>query len=210
MTTCDPERIQHIGAKVLAAAVPPNWLESAIPVFHRWIQQETCEELLIDVADYGHLPVGPGVILVAHEAHYCLDRTHGRPGLLYQRKTVLEGSFESRLLYSIRQALRAARRLMAEPEYQGKLSFDFAAWEIVFNDRLLAPNTEQGWTVISREMDRILRQRVSGERCTWRLERVGEPRDPLRVALLFDSSRETERVLEDLLAASGGRAHAAD
>jgi len=32
----------------------------------------------------------------------------------------------------------------------------------------------------------------------------------LRVALLFDSSRETERVLEDLLAASGGRAHAAD
>lgn len=186
MIACDPERIQHIGAKVMAAGLPADWLDSAIPVFHRWIQQDACEELLIDVADYRHLPVGPGVILVAHEANYCLDRTHGRPGLLYQRKTVLDGAFQSRLLHSIRQACRAARRLMAEPEYQGKLSFNFAAWEIVFNDRLLAPNTEQSWTRISQELERILHGRLSPTSAAWRLERVGEPRDLLRVAIRIE------------------------
>jgi hypothetical protein len=210
VTTCVPDRIQHIGAKVLAATFPPDWLALAIPVFHRWIQQEACEELLIDVADYAHLPVGPGVILVAHEANYGLDRTHGRPGLVYQRKTVLEGSFETRLLYSVRQAFRAARRLMAEPEYQGKLSFDFAAWEIVFNDRLLAPNTEQAWSIISQELDRILKSRLTPDSATWRLERLGEPRDLLRVAVHLECPAGAEQIVEDLIASSAPRAHAAD
>ena len=33
-------------------------LEEFIPVFHDWIQTQQLEELLIDVADYRHVPQG--------------------------------------------------------------------------------------------------------------------------------------------------------
>ena len=61
-------------------------LEEFIPVFHDWIQTQQIEELLIDVADYRHVPHGPGVVLVAHDAHYAMDLAEGRLGLLYSRR----------------------------------------------------------------------------------------------------------------------------
>ena len=70
--------IDHVNVKVFAKA--PVDLAAAIPVFHRWIQEGACEELLIDVADYRHVPAGPGVVLIGHEANYSLDcgRNHSR------------------------------------------------------------------------------------------------------------------------------------
>ena len=41
-----------IDLKVLAAARSPVPLERAIPVFHRWIQERSLDELMVDVADY--------------------------------------------------------------------------------------------------------------------------------------------------------------
>jgi hypothetical protein len=35
-------------------------LEAVIPVFHRWIQEQIFDELLLDVANYSHVPDGPG------------------------------------------------------------------------------------------------------------------------------------------------------
>ena len=61
-------------------------LEEFIPVFHDWIQTQQLEELLIDVADYRHVPQGPGVVLIAHDAHYAMDLTDARLGLLYSRR----------------------------------------------------------------------------------------------------------------------------
>ena len=46
--------------------------EEFIPVFHDWIQNPS-GELLIDVVDYRHVHDGPGVILIAHDAHYAID-----------------------------------------------------------------------------------------------------------------------------------------
>ena len=43
-----------------------------IPVYHRWIQHSALQGLLIDVADYSHVPAGPGVMLIAHEGNYAL------------------------------------------------------------------------------------------------------------------------------------------
>ncbi len=48
----------------------PSDLEPAIGVFHRFIQKGQVEGLLIDVADYRHVPGGPGVLLIAHEFDY--------------------------------------------------------------------------------------------------------------------------------------------
>ncbi|MBY0396577.1 MAG: hypothetical protein K2X91_08940, partial [Thermoleophilia bacterium] len=76
----------RIGVKLYAedpAAVRPDRF---IPVFHGWIQRGAVPGLLIDVADYAHVPQGPGVMLIGHEADHAIDLGEGRPGVLYQRK----------------------------------------------------------------------------------------------------------------------------
>ena len=75
-----------ISAKLFAAS---DAFEPAefVPVFHRWIQTRSLEDhLLIDVADYAHVPAGPGSLLVASEANIHMDRGENRVGLLYVRK----------------------------------------------------------------------------------------------------------------------------
>ncbi len=42
--------------------------EAFVPVFQRWIQQHAVEGLLIDVADYKHVPDGPGIGVEINEA----------------------------------------------------------------------------------------------------------------------------------------------
>ena len=37
----------------------------AVGVFHHWIKDTVCPEMLIDVAEYSHVPAGPGVMLIA-------------------------------------------------------------------------------------------------------------------------------------------------
>ena len=52
--------------------------DEVLKLFHEWIQEDRIDDLLIDVADYRHVPDGPGVILVAHNAFYSLDNAAGR------------------------------------------------------------------------------------------------------------------------------------
>lgn len=49
---------------------PPGDLEAAIRVFHRVLQRGLAEGLTLDVADYRHVPQGPGVLLVGHDVDY--------------------------------------------------------------------------------------------------------------------------------------------
>jgi hypothetical protein len=72
-------------------------LDAFIPVYHRWIQKQAVEGMLVDVADYGHLPQGPGVMLIAHEADYGMDSAEGPLGLLYTRKTSSGGRLSDRI-----------------------------------------------------------------------------------------------------------------
>ena len=81
-------------------------LDRLIPIFHRWIQHHELDELLLDVADYKHVPDGPGVMLVAHEAYYSVDSTGGRTGLLYARRRPAAVPFEELLRSSFGKALR--------------------------------------------------------------------------------------------------------
>ena len=93
-------------------------LALAIPVFHRWIQEQALPGLLVDVADYRHVPEGPGVVLVAHEAIYGLDLGGGRLGLLYNRRTRLDAAPAEALPQAFRAALEACRKLEQEPEFR--------------------------------------------------------------------------------------------
>ena len=149
--------IQHVNVKVFAREpVSVNWPD-LIPVFHRWIQQQLFPDvLLIDVADYAIVPAGPGVMLIGHNANISLDNRQNRVGMLYNRKTAMEGSFIDKLRHAHQSALMAAMRLAEEPELTGKIAFDESDLEVFVNDRLLAPNTQETWDMLRGDIAQVL------------------------------------------------------
>jgi len=126
-------------------------ISTFIPVFHRWIQKQAVEGLLVDVADYGHVPQGPGVVLVAHEADYSMDSMEGPLGLLYSQKASIGGRLSDRIANAFRAALGACVKLENEPEFQGKVRFQAASPIFIANDRLHAPNTEETFQALDRD-----------------------------------------------------------
>lgn len=116
-------------------------------------------ELLIDVADYSHVPAGPGVMVIGHEANYSVDNRGNRLGLLYNRLAAIEGSTRDRIKQAYDAALSAARKLEQEPELQGSIRFDERDLEIWINDRLLAPNTPETFAVLETEVATFLAER---------------------------------------------------
>ncbi len=169
----DPNQVQHINIKIFAKEPAAINLADTIPVFHNWIRNSVCEEMLVDVADYRHVPEGPGVMLIGHQANYSLDNREGRLGLLYNRKEALPGTFRSRLNQAFGAALRATELLEDEAPFRGKLKFNRGLTEIFVNDRLLAPNNEETWHALKPEIQEYF------PGC--HLEHHGEPRDLFRV-----------------------------
>jgi len=137
-----PMNLQHVNVKVFVEGAMPVPPERFINVFHQWIQEQTLPELLIDVADYGHVPGGPGILLVAHEADYSMDNTDHRWGLRYNRKAALEGSNHDRFRQAFAAAANACGLLEKHFASDG-LRFSSKEFELFFNDRALVPNTAE-------------------------------------------------------------------
>jgi len=135
-------QLQHVNVKLFVDSQPEPDLEPLIPVFHRWIQGQILEDLLLDVADYRHVQAGPGVVLIGHQGNYSVDQTGGRLGIRYNRKAALDGSNLDRLQQACRAALTACQRLEMEPRLEGKFRFNGQEIEVFINDRLLAPNRD--------------------------------------------------------------------
>jgi len=135
-------QLQHVNVKLILQHPEEVELEPLIPVFHGWIQEQTAGELLLDIADYRHVPAGPGIVLIGHEGDYSVDNTDGRPGVRYNRKAALDGGNEVCLMQAARAALTACQRLETDPRLGGKLRFNGHEIEIFINDRLLAPNSD--------------------------------------------------------------------
>lgn len=131
---------QHVNAKIFVEGDLPFDPSRFINVFHQWIQESTLPELLIDVADYCHVPHGPGVLLVAHEADYSMDHTDGRWGMRYNRKAPLTGTNEERYAQAFAAAARACSLLEKHFAAEGPLRFSRTELEFCINDRALAPN----------------------------------------------------------------------
>lgn len=129
--------------------------ELAFRVFNAWIP-ETTEEVLVDVADYTHVPLGPQTLLVGHDSNYALDNTDGRLGLLYGRKTPASGGTQDRLRDAFRAALRACRRLEEQADLAGKVRFRGEEALLLVNDRLRAPNSEETLKALRPELDAFL------------------------------------------------------
>jgi hypothetical protein len=173
--------MQHVNIKIFAQSSRNVNVADAIPVFHRWIQQRDLPELLIDVADYTHVPEGPGVLLIAHEANYSLDCARNQLGLLYNRKATGTGDAQEQLRQAYHAALTACRRLEKEPEFTGALRFDPNRLEVVWNDRLLHPNTDESWREVQPQTQ-LFFAGVFGPG-KYFVERQGEPRERLRAVI---------------------------
>ncbi|HZT31757.1 MAG TPA: hypothetical protein VFA33_17855 [Bryobacteraceae bacterium] len=189
-------QVQHINVKIFATEPANIQLADAIPVFHRWIQESVCEEILIDVADYGHVPAGPGVVLVGHEANYSLDQAFFRLGLLYNRKSARDGGPQDNLLQAFYSALVACRRLEEEPEFRGKLKFDAGRCEVILNDRLLAPNTEATWEALRPEFEKFFDGLYGAG--AYQFCRLGEPRERFRVGVEASRPVDVRSLLEEV------------
>jgi hypothetical protein len=133
-------QLQHVNVKLLVQNPEGARLEPLIPVFHSWIETQNGDELLIDVADYTHVPAGPGVVLIGHEGNYSVDNTANRLGVRYNRKAAFEGGNQDCLTQAARAVLTACQRLEAEPRLGGKFRFNGQDIEIFINDRMVAPN----------------------------------------------------------------------
>ena len=153
--------------------------QTFVPIFHEWIRDQAIENLvLFDVADYAHVPEGPGVVLVTHEASFSLDRSDGLFGLLVQRRIDGDGEAADIITTTLRFALQVAAKLEEDPRLEGKLAFDRSRVLIEANDRLRAPNTDEGYRVLEPVVSRAIGAVFSDS--TPRVTRVdNDPRDRL-------------------------------
>lgn len=166
----------RIGVKLFVSEPSAVKLEDVVPVFHSWIQQQALAgNLLIDVADYLHVPNGPGIVLVAHEANYATDRADGKLGLFYQRKRpVAAGTLQERLAAAFREALTAAWLLEQDPRLNGQWKFDSRRIHIRIADKLQAPNKPETFDAMKPELTAFL-TKVLGT-SDFRMERYEDER----------------------------------
>ena len=167
-----------------------------IPVFHRWIQTQAVDGLLIDVADYSHMPTGPCVLLVAHEGHYVLDRAGGRLGLQYASRQPLDGPLPDRLASIGRLLLGAGRLLETDASLPGPVRFLGNEIECIANDRLLAPNRAGTLTAFRPALEAFLTTLSAG--ADWTLTRETDPRARFEVLAHTPGAATLETIAERL------------
>jgi hypothetical protein len=177
-------------------------LEEFIPVFHEWIQTQQLAELLIDVADYRHVPQGPSVVLIAHDAHYVMDLTDARLGLLYSRRRETHPSrctiqsVADRLRSVWHCALTACQRLEAHPVLHGRLQFRGNELLLRCNDRLRAPNTTAAYDDLYQHLAPFLATLYPGQRVE--MEHIHENTSRLTVAIKVPEFLDVDTLLTRL------------
>jgi hypothetical protein len=94
------------------------------------------------------------VVVVGVEADFALDNSGGAWGVLYRRKDVVNGTNAERLS----QALGAATQVGAslEAAFPG-LKFSRTEFELVVNDRAIAPNVAATYTAAVPEIEGALK-----------------------------------------------------
>lgn len=179
MTTTITSGLVRIGAKLYADDPAVIDLPGFVPIFHGWIQRRILDGVPIDVADYAHVPEGPGVMLIGHEADRSIDLGEGRPGVLYQRKREPRGTLEDRFAAAIAAADGLADEIEADPAAGGAA---FGRDEVLLKviDRRLAPNDDATLEELRPAIEAALATVRPGRHAT--LERLTEdPEGPLSV-----------------------------
>jgi hypothetical protein len=175
-------------------------LDTFIPVLHRWIKEHLLPEMSIDVANYAHVPDGPGVVLIGDANDYFVDqslaaKTGPQLGLLVSRKRHPPAP-DQRLNDLFRRTVHAAMLLERDPALAGKVSFRTDEWVLRVNDRLAAPNTPETLAALRPEIEAFATQLFSGATVT--VTSTGEPRQLVTVRITATPAPALPALLERL------------
>jgi hypothetical protein len=163
-------------------------------VFHRWIKERVLGELLIDVANYLHVPEGPGVMLIGHASDYLMDQREGRLGLLHSRKR-LGAPPEARLGDLARRTLHVAELLEREPSLAGALRFSANEFVFRINDRLEAPNHDETFARVRPELEKLASRIFESP---FHFARLGGPKELFSVRMSSSSDAPVGTLLDRL------------
>ncbi len=186
--------LQKLNVKIFTTEPSKVPLTNFIDIFHRWIQET--DGVYHDVADYSHMVAGPGIVLVAKDAHVSIDETDHRHGLVYSQKSLLGGSNRDKLRSVLSSALVNCRRLEKEPSLGGKLKFNTSEILIWINDRLAAPNTEEAFQQINPEINALANRLYNEGKIDLAHDR--DPRKPLNARIRSLVATDLETLLERL------------
>jgi hypothetical protein len=188
--------LHKFGIKFFAADAEKLDILKLIPMYHRWIQQDALEDLLIDVADYSHVPAGPGIMLIAHEGNYALDETGHERGVVYYSKHRLAGELPERFALVARKALKSALLMSEDEDLQGALKLPGNRLQFFANDRLVAPNTDAAYDELEPAFRAFL-ERLYGE-APFTLKRETDRKERLSWRVTAEGEVAIETLLERL------------
>jgi hypothetical protein len=174
---------------VPGAALPT---EDLVLFFHRVIQGGLIDETTIDVTDYSHVPDGPGVMLICHEAHYSMDRGRGRLGLKCAARRGASGDAADRIRRVLRKLLRLAAIMESHEVLAGRVRYDTRSVLFSIEDRLVAPATQATFDAFAPVLAEVAAD-VWGAPPA--LVRVGSAREPFQVELSAPDGPPIERLL---------------
>jgi len=137
--------LQRIQIKLPTNAPRDLRLEPFLAIFGRWRHDKagTNGAAWVDVADYAHVPRGPGIVLEGYHGNISFDMAPPAPGVLYFARRGSSGPPLERLNNALRQCLALSLRLFAEPEFPAGIAPRTDCFELRFPDRLETPNSPQ-------------------------------------------------------------------
>jgi hypothetical protein len=151
-----------------------------IDIFHEWIRFGSVPGILLDVADYRHVPQGPGVMLITHEINYAMDHAEGRFGLVAQQKLSHAATRQELILGLLHAAATFAVRLEYSFRVAGRVQFEAGEFEFYSNDRRLLPNTPAAFADLLPDLQAAAAALYPGRAAT--ISRVdNDPRERLAV-----------------------------
>lgn len=191
------QNLQKINVKLYLQDEDSLSAEEAFRIFNTWIAASS-DEVLIDVADYSHVGIGPITLLIGHYANYSLDTDGGEKGLLYARKQSQEGDLNTRLTDALKATLDACNKIEAAAELADKVRFRAGDLQIVANDRLQAPNTDEAAEDFRSALTPVLTKLFAGGE--YRIERDSAPGQRLNFRIRAQDAFDTQTLLDNLAA----------
>lgn len=151
------------------ATTPPEDLQPAIGLFHRFIQRGLAEGLILDVADYRHVPRGPGVLLVGHDVDYGVNGE----GFTVVRKRSASDAATTQLRDALRMGLGTMDAIIDDGEL--KAEFDRSRFTVTVFDRRLGTPAEAA-AALRADVDPLIAELYGDDAVT----SVIDPADPRR------------------------------
>jgi hypothetical protein len=148
--------LQRISIKIHSEAPANISLDPFLEIFGRWRADKTHPAEWIDLADYAHVPKGPGIVLIGLKAMFGFDLDDPAPGLLYVTRRGLSGSSEDRIKTALRSAFDLSRCMISEKNYPVAAKLCTDSLELRFPDRLVSPNDASTDAALPMSIDAVL------------------------------------------------------